>query len=89
MKRREFIGNKPHVNARQDAWVREGGELPSTPNDRVAAVNREGFTARLTIDITPTMRGRIKMAAFSEGLTVAEVLRALFEREYPHRDGRR
>ncbi|MGB8843247.1 MAG: hypothetical protein WCC64_19500, partial [Aliidongia sp.] len=55
-----------------DAWVRSaGGE----------------FTARLTIDITPELRGRIKVAAFRRGVTVAEMLRALFAREFPDGDG--
>ena len=41
------------------------------------------FTARLTIDVTPALRGRIKIAAFQRGLTVADMLRALLEREFP------
>ena len=41
------------------------------------------FTARLTLDITPTMRARIKVSAFTQGTTVAELLRALLEREFP------
>ena len=42
-----------------------------------------GFTARLTIDVTPDLRGRIKIAAFERGMTVADMLRALLEREFP------
>jgi hypothetical protein len=45
------------------------------------------FTARLTIDVTPALRGRIKIAAFQRGLTVADMLRALLDREFPG-DGR-
>jgi hypothetical protein len=41
------------------------------------------FSARLTIDVTAEMRGRIKIAAFQRGQTVADMLRALFEREFP------
>lgn len=44
-------------------------------------------TARLTIDITPAMRGRIKIAAFQRGVTVAEMLRDLFAREFPSSEG--
>jgi len=33
------------------------------------------------------MRGRIKIAAFQRGLTVADMLRALFEREFPTSEG--
>ncbi|MFN3321758.1 MAG: hypothetical protein ACK43M_23815 [Allorhizobium sp.] len=39
-------------------------------------------TARLTIDITPNMRGRIKIAAFRRGMTVADMLRDLLAREF-------
>ena len=41
------------------------------------------FTARLTIDVTPALRGRIKIAAFQRGITVADMLRALLSREFP------
>ncbi len=41
------------------------------------------FTARLTIDVTPEMRGRIKVAAFTRSVTVADMLRELFNREFP------
>jgi len=46
-----------------------------------------GFTARLTIDITPELRGRIKIAAFQRGVTVADMLRELLEREFPNDEG--
>jgi len=35
------------------------------------------FTARLTIDVTPALRGRIKVVAFQRGITVAEMLHEL------------
>jgi arginine decarboxylase-like protein len=47
----------------------------------------EEFSARLTIDVTADMRGRIKIAAFRRGQTVADMLRALFEREFPPPSG--
>jgi len=47
------------------------------------ATESAAFTARLTIDVTPDMRGRIKVAAFSRGVTVADMLRELFNREFP------
>lgn len=40
------------------------------------------YTARLTIDITPELRGRIKVAAFQRGVTVADMLRELLSREF-------
>ncbi len=47
------------------------------------ADDASAFTARLTIDVTPALRGRIKVAAFRRGITVADMLRNLFAREFP------
>ena len=47
------------------------------------------FTARLTIDVTPEQRGRIKITAFERGQTVADMLRELLAREFPDKDGDR
>jgi len=60
-----------------DAWVRTPGQ-----HDRNGAARSEKFSARLTIDITPKLRGRIKIVAFERGVTVADMLRALLEREF-------
>jgi hypothetical protein len=59
-----------------DSWVR----APELPTGRTPNIE---FSARLTIDVTPAMRGRIKIAAFQRGLTVADMLRALLDREFP------
>lgn len=64
--------------------------LPSNPEDWVRAPEKRlpgnpGYTARLTIDVTPELRGRIKVTAFTRGLTVADMLRVLLEREFPAR----
>jgi hypothetical protein len=40
-------------------------------------------SARLTVDVTPELRGRIKVLAFRRGITVAKLLRELLEREFP------
>jgi hypothetical protein len=61
-----------------DTWVRSPG-LPPPKNGARA----RHFTARLTIDVTPDLRGRIKVAAFRRGITVAEMLRDLLSREFP------
>ena len=71
--------SKPAFAARPatpDAWVRT--QDVATP--RAAA---DTFSARLTIDVTPELRGRIKIAAFRRGETVADMLRALLLREFP------
>ncbi len=64
-----------------DGWIKAGDTQP--PRNGAAVT----FSARLTIDITPELRGRIKIAAFSRGVTVADMLRELFEREFPDRQG--
>lgn len=56
-----------------DGWVR----TPET-----AGKPPDPYMARLTIDVTPVLRGRIKITAFERGLTVAEMLRTLLEREF-------
>ncbi|TWB03481.1 ribbon-helix-helix protein [Gluconacetobacter diazotrophicus] len=60
-----------------ERWIRTP-ETPATPNR---------FTARLTIDVTPALRGRLKVAAFQRGITVADMLRALLAREFPDTSG--
>ena len=59
-----------------DAWVR----APDAPSP---SPSLDSHTARLPVDVTPELRGRIKVTAFRRGLTVAEMLRALLQREYP------
>lgn len=61
---------------------------PSTPDAWVRAPDRQAageniYTARLTVDVTPVLRGRIKVTAFQRGQTVAQMLRTLLEREFP------
>ena len=59
-----------------DSWVR-------APEPPPASRPQEDFSARLTIDVTPALRGRIKIVAFRRGVTVADMLRELLAREYP------
>lgn len=63
-----------------DQWIRAAGASPR---------NATGYTARLTIDVTPDQRGRIKIAAFQRGITVADMLRDLLAREFPPAEGER
>ncbi|MFE3839230.1 hypothetical protein [Pseudogemmobacter sonorensis] len=67
--------------ADSESWIR-AAETP--PSGKAAG---EAFTARLTIDITPELRGRIKVAAFRRGITVADMLRDLLAREFPASEG--
>lgn len=64
-----------------ESWVRAGKAPPKGKGDAA------GFTARLTIDVTPDQRARIKITAFERGVTVAGMLRDLLRREFPPSDG--
>lgn len=57
------------------------------PSVAPAPVRSDAFTARLTVDVTPGLRGRIKIAAFTRGLTVADMLRAMLAQAFPEPDG--
>lgn len=73
--RRIAIGARPPANPHAEAWVRQG--------DADGLRKGDLYTARLTLDITPALRARIKVSAFTQGMTAAELLRALLEREFP------
>jgi len=64
-----------------ESWIKAPDKRPGAATDAVA------FTARLTIDITPELRGRIKIIAFRRGVTVADMLRDLLTREFPADSG--
>ena len=64
-----------------ESWIKR----PDPSLSANSAADR--YTARLTIDITPALRGRIKIAAFRRGVTVADMLRDLLAREFPDTDG--
>jgi hypothetical protein len=73
--KRISIGTRPLADPQAEAWLRQGATVDSNKAER--------YTARLTLDITPTLRTRIKLVAFSQGVTVAEMLRELLERQFP------
>ncbi len=72
--KRAPIGRRPAADPAL-AWVRQA-DAPE------AVAKASIYTARLTIDVTPELRGRIKVIAFKGGITAAEMLRELLEREY-------
>lgn len=77
-------GRKPGFAIRPgdaESWVQSA---ETAGNDGQATGQ---FTARLTIDVTPELRGRIKVAAFRRGTTVAAMLRDLLARSFPEREG--
>ena len=56
---------------------------------RQARRKRNAFSARLTIDVTPDLRARIKITAFERGVTVAYMLRLLLLKAFPRTKGGR
>lgn len=64
-----------------ERWIRS----PDVPAAGKSAADR--FTARLTLDVTPAVRRRLKLAAVERGTTVADMLRALLAREFPDASG--
>ncbi|WP_198970486.1 chromosome partitioning protein ParB [Xylophilus sp. ASV27] len=72
--RRAPIGRRPAADPAM-AWVH-------SEDGAVAQAKATVFTARLTIDVTPALRGRIKVIAFQRGITAADMLRELLEREF-------
>jgi len=77
--KRVTISTKPSNDPRAEAWVRKrvDGTVSGAPT------KADVYTARLTIDVTPALRGRLKVAAFEQGRTLAELVRGLLEREFP------
>ena len=65
----------------QEMWIKTPDLPPAAPP------RAETFAARLTIDVTAELRGRIKVAAFRRGVTVADMLRDLLAREFPENCG--
>jgi hypothetical protein len=68
-----LMGDKPARDPNAELWIKGGAEGGDATNP---------WTARLTIDVTPALRGRIKIIAFERGTTVAEMLRGLLEAEF-------
>jgi hypothetical protein len=75
--KRITLSPRPVASPQAEAWVRQG--------DDGDMVKCNFNTARLTIDVTPALRARIKVAAFTQGITVAETLRVLLQREFPEK----
>ncbi|WP_225767676.1 hypothetical protein [Inquilinus sp. Marseille-Q2685] len=67
---------------------REFARRPGSPETWIRASEAtRPFSARLTIDVTPELRGRIKIVAFRQGVTVADLLRDLLARHFADETG--
>lgn len=69
------IGARPLADPQAEAWIHQGTSIDHA--------KVEFYTARLTLDVTPALRTRIKRAAFDRGVTMAEMLREVLERQFP------
>lgn len=81
--RRGFAARPAEAASSAETWVKATNAPPARAGDATS------FTARLTIDVTPELRGRIKVSAFRRGVTVADLLRDLLAREFPVTEGER
>lgn len=68
-----------------EQWVKASDPAATPPMP--SSPKQSGFPARLTVDVTPDLRGRIKIAAFQRGVTAADMLRELLAREFPPPSG--
>lgn len=66
-----------------DRWVKQGDNHASS--ERIA--KSDLYTARLTLDITPELRKRIKLRALTSNRTAAEIVREVLEREFEKPQG--
>jgi hypothetical protein len=50
------------------------------------ATKQAANSARLTIDVTPALRARIKVSAFQRGMTVADLIRDMLREAFPEKE---
>lgn len=75
--KRISFGPKP-APAAAEAWVQGNGSQAAVPPLNTVAAKADIYTARLTIDVTPELRGRIK---------VADMIRDMLETRFPDETG--
>ncbi|AOE83769.1 hypothetical protein [Pseudomonas sp. TCU-HL1] len=69
------IGARPLTDPQAEAWILQGAVVDHGKAER--------YSARLTLDVTPALHTRIKLATFDRGVTMAEMLREVLERQFP------
>lgn len=79
MSRRMPFGQRPSADPSLEAWVRQDKLVVPAADPAKADI----YTARMTLDVTPEMRARIKVAAFKQGRTVTDLLRDLLDQHFP------
>src|SRR5207237_703463 len=78
MPARTLIGPRPSKELAADRWVRQAEDKLQQPEQS----RRQRFAARLTVAGSHDLRGRIKIAAFKRGATVAALVRQVLQREF-------
>lgn len=63
------------ADPRAEAWIQQRVKAGRQQDDRQ--------TARMTLDVTPALRTRIKLKSIERGVTMAQMLREVLEREFP------
>jgi hypothetical protein len=67
------LGAHPLADPRDEVWVRQSAIID---NGKV-----ERYSTRLTLDVTPALRTRLKLAAFAPGVTMAKILREVLKQQ--------
>ncbi|ARS50235.1 chromosome partitioning protein ParB [Ectopseudomonas mendocina] len=67
------IGARPLADPQAETWIRKGAGVDNGKAER--------YSARLTLDVTPALRTRIKLAAFDRGVTMAEMQREVLKQQ--------
>lgn len=67
------IGARPLADPQAEAWIRKGAGIANGKSER--------YSARLTLDVTPALRTRIKLAAFDRGVTTAAMQREVLKQQ--------
>lgn len=75
---RGLIGDRPPTPPAAEDWVKSRatrcGAGKPVPADR--------YAARLSVDVSRELRSRIKIAAFRQGSTVANLLRQMLQEQF-------
>jgi hypothetical protein len=64
---------RPLADPQAETWIHKGTSIDHGKVER--------YSARLTLDMAPALRTRIKLAAFDRGVTAAEMQREVLKQQ--------
>ncbi|XLY87192.1 hypothetical protein ACK8QS_16710 [Ectopseudomonas mendocina] len=67
------LGAHPLADPQDEVWVHQGAIIDDGKVER--------YGNRLTLDVTPALRTRLKLAAFAPGVTMAKMLREVLKQQ--------